>query len=750
MNSIYLGIVVFLMLLAVVDIVVGVSNDAVNFINSAIGARSAKFKTIIMVSAIGVFAGAALSNGMMDIARHGIFTPQYFSFEDVMCIFLAVMVTDVVLLDIFNTLGMPTSTTVSMVFELLGGAFAISLFKVMDNSELNLGMLLNTDKALQVIVAIFMSVAIAFFFGWLVQWISRCLFSFTFEKDTRIRQGIFSGLSITAIVYFLLINGLKGSTLMTSDLKSFISENTFAIVGCCIVGFSLLMTILSFAKVNVLKIVVLCGTFALAMAFAGNDLVNFIGVPLAGLSSYQDFAANGFGNPSEFMMSSLSESAQTPLVFLMAAGIIMVLSLINSKKAQNVVKTSVDLSRQDEGDEMFGSSRMARTLVRHTLSVSQAISNITPKPVSRFISRRFNVQDAVLTNGAAFDLLRASVNIVIAGLLVALGTSYKLPLSTTYVTFMVAMGTSLADKAWTRESAVFRITGVISVIGGWFITAGIAFFLCLIICTAMHFGSIPIMLAFIVTAIILLIRSNISYTKKRQKIDELEDIFRQIINTKPGDYTEARRLIIMHNRLSNIELVDFVRHEFRTMTDAFFANQYQPLRTIQNQLEEQHKRWKRIRKREIIGMRRIDPKVAIEKNTWFFLANNAAAQMLYCLKRTAEPCAEHLSNNFVPLPEKISEPYLKIRTDVRSLFDRTISMIEKGDYDLGEQIRSDAQKIQSQLSAIRKWQIDVMTTYADGNTMSNAHLVYINILQETQELLSSLRHLIRGLANLSK
>ncbi|MCF0199489.1 MAG: inorganic phosphate transporter, partial [Bacteroidaceae bacterium] len=721
---------------------VGVSNDAVNFINSAIGSRAARFRTIVTVAAVGVFAGAALSNGMMDIARHGIFTPQYFSFREVMCIFLAVVVTDVVLLDVFNSMGMPTSTTVSMVFELLGGAFALSLVKVMGDNSLSLGMLLNTDKAFQVILAIFMSVAVAFVFGWVVQWLTRLLFTFTYSRGTRIRQGLFAGLSLTAIVYFLLINGLKGSSLMTPELKAFVDENTLLIVGGSLAACSAVMTVLTYLRVNVLRIVVLAGTFALAMAFAGNDLVNFIGVTLAGISSYQDYVAHGAGDPSTFMMGSLMESARTPIYYLVGAGAIMVVALVTSKKAHNVVKTSVDLSRQDEGDEMFGSSAMARTLVRNTLAVTRTIGRFTPACVSRYIGSRFNVQEAELKNGAAFDLLRAAVNLVLAGLLVALGTSFKLPLSTTYVTFMVAMGTSLADRAWTRESAVFRITGVLSVIGGWFITAGVAFTICFLVCSVMYFGGIALMLAFIVLAVVLLVRSNIRYAKKLQKKDELEEIFRQILAA--GNPQEARELVATHNRLSYIEVLDFVRHEFLTITDAFFHDQYQPLRGSQSRIEDERKRWKRIRRREIIGMRRIDPLVAIEKNTWFFLASNAAEQLLFCLKRIAEPCTEHLGNNFAPIESTVSEPYLALCTQVRPLFDLAITMLQEGDFEQGESIREEAQRLQSQLSALRKRRIDEMTAHAEGNGMTNADLVYINILQETQELVGSLRHLIRG------
>lgn len=376
MNTLFIGIVIFLIVLAIFDLVVGVSNDAVNFLNSAIGAKVASAKVIISIAAVGVFAGAAMSNGMMDVARHGIMMPEYFTFYDVMCVFLAVMITDVVLLDIFNSLGMPTSTTVSMVFELLGGAFAIALINILNGATdaagmpLTLGDLLNTEKALSVILGIFLSVAVAFVLGTLVQWLSRLVFTFTYRVNGRttdqaghmgslplssIKIGIFSGLAATGILWFLLINGLKGSSIMTPEVKQWINDHTWMLPGGGAIVLSALMTLLSALRAPVLQGVVLLGTFALAMAFAGNDLVNFVGVPLTGLDAYNDYVAHGAGDAQSFYMKSLMQSAQTPTLYLILAGLVMVLALIFSKKARNVVKTSVDLSRQDEGDEMFGS-----------------------------------------------------------------------------------------------------------------------------------------------------------------------------------------------------------------------------------------------------------------------------------------------------------------------------------------------------------------------------------------------------------
>lgn len=448
MESIYLGIVIFLFLLAIFDLTVGVSNDAVNFLNSAIGAKAASFKTIILIAAVGIFCGATMSNGMMEIARHGIFRPEAFHFNELMCIFLAVMVTDVVLLDIFNTLGMPTSTTVSMVFELLGGTFALAMLKIAAGPEsLTFAELLNTEKALTVILGIFLSVAIAFFFGTLVQYLSRIIFTFNYTTKLKWTIGLFGGIAVTAIIYFMLIKGIKDASFMTDAHKLWVKDNTLTIVGGCFVFFTVLMQILHWCKVNVFKVIVLLGTFALAMAFAGNDLVNFVGVPLAGFSSYTDFMANGNGVANDYLMGALNEPAKTPFIFLFLSGVIMVISLITSKKAQNVIKTSVDLSRQDDGNEMFGSSAIARSLVRSMTTLGNNISKIIPEKVKVWLYSRFNKDEAILANGAAFDLVRASVNLVLAGLLIALGTSLKLPLSTTYVAFMVAMGSSLADRA---------------------------------------------------------------------------------------------------------------------------------------------------------------------------------------------------------------------------------------------------------------------------------------------------------------
>lgn len=767
MTTFYLIIVSFLIVLAVFDLVVGVSNDAVNFLNSAIGAKVAKFRTIVTIAAIGVFAGAALSNGMMDVARHGIMTPEYFSFTDVICVFLAVMVTDVILLDIFNTLGMPTSTTVSMVFELLGGAFAIALIKILDGAvdvegvPLTLGDLLNTEKALSVILGIFLSVAIAFVFGLLVQWIARMVFSFTYRVNgtstsyenlktstphglfsSSVKIGVFAGVAVTSIIWFLLINGLKGSSFMTPELKTLINDNTWLILGGGFVSFSVIMIVLSAFKLPVLKMVVLLGTFALAMAFAGNDLVNFVGVPLTGLDAYNDFTANGNGDASGFMMKSLMGSAQTPIIYLILAGVVMVLSLIFSKKAQNVVKTSVDLSRQDEGDEMFGSSAIARVLVRHSQKVSSAITEAMPKPLLRWVDSRFNSDSAVLANGAAFDQIRASVNLVLAGLLVAFGTSMKLPLSTTYVTFMVAMGTSLADRAWSRESAVFRITGVLSVIGGWFITAGAAFIVCYLMTNLMFFGSFVAMGLAIILAIVLLVRSNVKFaTQKEEPVTDR--IFKQLIASK--DKAERWDLLKQHVVHGNSEQLRFVISCYEKVTDAFLQEEYRPLRHATHEIETAHKQLKRQRRREIIGLRKIDPILALEKNTWYFLSNDAIEQLLYCLKRINDPCREHVGNNFSPVSYEFTSTFLGYQKQVVDTLEQAVMALGTplATNGMADVVREQATVVQQNLSSYRKQIIDTM----QQNSVNIAStMAFLNIIQESQQILSSVRHMLRGMS----
>lgn len=741
MEIVYFSFILFLFMLAIFDLVVGVSNDAVNFLNSAIGAKVARFRTILIIASIGVFVGATLSNGMMDIARHGIFQPQMFSFNDLLCIFLAVMVTDVVLLDVFNTLGMPTSTTVSMVFELLGGTFILSLLKIATDETGLLGFddLLNTDKALSVILGIFLSVAVAFIFGTLVQWLSRLIFTFSYTSKLKWKIGIFGGIATTCILYFALLKGLKDSSFMTPEYNAWIKENTMYLVGGCFVVSTILMQVFHWCKINVFKIVIFMGTFALALAFAGNDLVNFVGVPLAAYSAYQDFAANGAGQADTFMIGSLNESAKTPFIFLFLSGVVMVYALATSKKAHNVVKTSVDLSRQDEGEEMFGSSRVARSIVRGANNVNDFFSKYTPKPLVRWIDARFNKDEAILAQGAAFDLVRASINLVLSGLLIALGTSLKLPLSTTYVTFIVAMGSSLADRAWSRESAVFRITGVLNVIGGWFLTAGIAFSACALVTIAMYYGGAVVMALFVFVAVFILIKSNFS-TKRKEEADYEELLFKGIMNAK--DKAECWGLLKKHVCATQQEMLDFVWKTYEDVVNGFVDEDLKTLRRAVKRIDAEKSRRKKLRQRELVGMRRIDKRISLEKNTWFHLASNSGEQMLYCLKRMSEPCKEHVDNNFNPLSRECVEEILPVKKKIVDYLMRSERIVEDQDYEHIDALLAEEEAYKQKLSEMRRAQEDrIQMDLSQGLKVS---LVYLNLLQETQELLSDLRHYLRA------
>mgnify|MGYP001106245608 FL=1 len=742
METLYLGIVIFLFMLAIFDLLVGVSNDAVNFMNSAVGAKVARYKTIVIVAAVGVFVGAIMSNGMMDIARHGIFQPANFSFYEIMCILLAVMVTDVVLLDVFNTLGLPTSTTVSMVFELLGGTFILAILKIIGDETglLSLGDMMNTEKALSVIMGIFLSVAIAFIAGTIVQYISRLIFSFNYKKHLSWTIGVFGGISVTALAYFVLIKGLKSAPFMSAESLAWIDENTTMLVVACFVFFTVLMQILHWCKVNVFRIIVLLGTFSLALAFAGNDLVNFIGVPLAGFSAYTDYAANSNGvGIHDFMMNSLMSSAKTPAIFLLASGIIMVYALATSKKAKNVIKTSVDLARQEEGDEMFGSSALARTIVRRATAINEFLVKVIPAGMRRWIDSRFNKDEVILENGAAFDMVRAAVNLVLSGLLIIIGTTMKLPLSTTYVTFIVAMGSSLADRAWGRESAVYRITGMLSVIGGWFITAFVAFTICALVTAIMFYTSFVGMFIFICVAVFLLIRSNIKYSKK-EKAEQQDDIFKRMMASK--DKAEVLSLLRQHVKGTLTDYIAYTEQAYMQVTDGFINEDLKQLKRVMNSTDEQKKMLKKRRRKEILGLRRIPIPIAIEKNTWFHLGSNSCEQMLYCLKRICEPCKEHVDNNFNPISKDCIAEFLPIREELCQLMERTRTAIENNDYREADDILVKGDALKNKISALRKQQMNRMQE--TDNASLKASMVYLNILQETQELVSIWRHLLRA------
>ena len=558
MDNIYLLMIIALAVLAVADLVVGVSNDAVNFLNSAVGSKAISFRTIMIVASLGMAFGAIFSSGLMEVARKGIFNPGEFYFNEIMFIFMAVMITDILLLDFFNTLGMPTSTTVSIVFELLGAAVAMSLIKIAADggSFSEVVNYINTSKAFQIIMGILLSVVVAFSVGALVQWISRLLLSFNFEKKAKWVGAIFGGAALSAITYFIFMKGIKGTPYagQTFDfiggmkISEFLENQVFTIIVVSFVFWSLLSYFLILvAKTNIYKLIIGVGTFALALAFAGNDLVNFIGVPIAAWQSYEAWIVSGVA-ASEFSMEVLATKVPTPTLLLFVAGIIMVVTLWLSKKARYVADTEINLAREGEAKERFEPNFLSRSLVRFSILIGKYTTMVTPNSWQDRINNQFKKLVVHLPKGKthelpAFDLVRAAVNLMVAGILISIATSYKLPLSTTYVTFMVAMGTSLADRAWGSESAVYRVAGVLNVIGGWFATAIIAFIAAGTILAIISFGKGAAIAILLFAAVILLARNYISYTKKSRELKAEDSLNRAESSSIQGVIVESAKNI---------------------------------------------------------------------------------------------------------------------------------------------------------------------------------------------------------------
>ena len=739
METVYLAIVVFLLVLAVFGLFVGVSNDAVNFLNSAVGARAAGFRTVLIFASAGVLIGAMMSAGMMDLARHGIMRPDNYSFHEVMIIFLAVMVTNVIVLDMFNTLGLPTSSTVSLVFGLLGGTFAMAVLKMMSDPSLSLDMLLNSDKALSVIIAIFVSVAIAFVCGVVVQWVARIVFTFGYKRHLRYTIAIFGGMAFTLLAYFIFIKGLSGSPFISDNQRLWITDHTPELLFACFVGSAIVAEVLHLLCIDVFRVVVLMGTFALAMAFAGNDLVNFIGVPMAGLDSYTSYAASGMP-ADDFMMHSLMASANTPLPYLMAAGIVMIVAMATSRKAQNVIKTSVDLSRQDEGDEMFGSSRAARSIVRSVQSVVTTVGAVVPPRAAAWIDSRFSKSDAVLPRGAAFDMVRAAINLVLAAALIVIGTNLRLPLSTTYVTFMVAMGSSLADRAWGRESAVFRVTGVLSVIGGWFITAGAAFAICGVVCTVMNFGGIVAMLFFIGMVVFMLVRSNRIYRNKEAEEKEANQFELMMQSADPLMVWDMLR---KHVSRTQSFVCRFALTQFDNVLDGLVGERLSLLSHARKELDAEQEMLTKFRRKEMLALRRVPAEVALERNTWYHMGADSDRQFIYCLRRMLDPIHEHVDNNFSPLPDECLEELTQLRRRVSELMSRSEAMLSTGRFDEYKDILADAGRLKDELGTMRKRHYDRMQNDSGTGGLKTA-LLYLNILQEVREFVSIMRHQLRA------
>lgn len=598
----YLVLIVILMTIAVVDLIVGVSNDAVNFLNSAIGSRVASFRVILTVASIGILCGSLFSSGMMEIARNGIFNPSYFPFDKIMIVFMAVMLTDIILLDFFNSLGLPTSTTVSLIFELLGAALVTGLLLAFDSGY---GFekwpeIINYSSAVTIIIGIFLSVFLSFIVGSIVQHIARIIFTFKLKKSLRKYGAIFSGIAITAIIYFLLIKGAKGSSFITDSQVKWISANTVVIVLISMVFWSIIIQVLMWwKKINPLKIVVLLGTFSLAMAFAGNDLVNFIGVSVAGLVSFQAWTASGIP-ASDFTLGILNEKIVTPTWLLFVGGLVMVATLWTNSKSRKVTETEVSLGRQDDGEEKFKPNLVSRALVGSAVWIGRQIEKIIPERWSRILSIRFEKENSgdIAADQASFDLIRASINLVVASVLIAYGTSQKLPLSTTFVTFMVAMGSSFADQAWGRESAVYRVAGVINVIAGWLVTAIVALLSSGLLALIMYYtGNVG---AIVLTAVaaFLLIRSHVVFSRKEKE----EKADATLLEQKQLSAQQAAE----ESRKNTIQALETIQSTLEKSLRALLSENTEPLRKAHTQLEKLKTQNEKLDSRIIKFVRKMD------------------------------------------------------------------------------------------------------------------------------------------------
>ncbi|WP_430816081.1 inorganic phosphate transporter [Carboxylicivirga sp. RSCT41] len=739
MENIYFILVIVLFALAISDLIVGVSNDAVNFLNSAIGAKAAPYKYIMIVAALGILFGATFSSGMMEVARKGIFNPQYFIFSEIMIIFLAVMITDVILLDVFNTFGMPTSTTVSIVFEILGAAVAVALIKVSNNPDIALSEYINTAKALAIISGILLSVVISFSVGALVQYITRLIFSFDYDKRLNYFGAIWGGIAITAITYFILVKGAKGASFMDPDTKDWIKNNGLTIIAISMAGWTILLQFLKLVfKVDILKIIVLAGTFALAMAFAGNDLVNFIGVPLAGFESFKIFTASGDAGTS---MEALAGKVSTPTYMLIIAGAVMVVTLWTSKKAKAVVKTSLDLSRQQEGDERFGSSYFARSIVRVSINASNAVSAVLPKSVNNAINRQFdsaNYEERRRQLGSeapVFDMLRASVNLVVASILISIATNMKLPLSTTYVTFMVAMGSSLADRAWGRESAVYRITGVLSVIGGWFFTALSAFTVAFVMALLISTLGLWFVAVLVAIAVYVVFRTHIIHKKSKQEETEIEDFEIEEVN---GEILAEK--VLEKCKYSVTDILKKVSQIYAQAIHDFEAEDRRSLKEITKEVKSINKKAKKLKGNVYPTVKKLQEQ-SIDSSLYYIQVVDYLREVAHCLSYVTDPAFEHIDNNHKVFTPEQFEELNGVRVDVQDFMAKAIKIITTGDYGSLDELIEQQQSIFASMRENRKKQLKRIKNEKAGTKVS---LLYLNTLHETQNLMLHLVNLVKA------
>jgi len=728
---------VALVVLAIADLVVGVSNDAVNFLNSAIGSKAISFKTIMIVASLGIFIGAVFSSGMMEVARKGIFMPGQFYFDEIMIIFMAVMITDILLLDFFNTLGMPTSTTVSIVFELLGAAVVMALIKVStsDTETLaNLSNYINTEKAAEIISGIFLSVVIAFTIGALVQWLSRLVFSFEYEKKIKNFGALFGGVCLTAIGYFIFFKGLKG-TPYYDNFKDVLSSQVLLVVGVSFIFWTLFSWLfMKIFKRSILIIVIAIGTFGLALAFSGNDLVNFIGVPMAAYHSYEAWAASGQA-PSAFSMEVLRTEVPAEPILLFISGGIMVLTLWFSKKARSVAETEIGLSRQGHGTEKFDPNMLSRAVVAGSTRLADGLRNILPVSTKRRISKSFAKPDEILVGDKseeqpAFDMIRASINLTVAGVLISIATSYKLPLSTTYVTFMVAMGTSLADKAWGRESAVYRVAGVLKVIGGWFFTAFSAFSAAGILTYIIYLGKGPAIAILLLVAIGLLVRNYISHKNKAIEKADTSGLKKSESKTVQGIIAESA------DNISNV--VSRSNKIFSDVLTGLSKQEKKKLKKSKKGVDKLEAEIEDLRDHIFFFIKSLD-ETSVRGSSFYITILGHLTDIAQSLEYISKKSYKHVNNNHKPLR------YNQI-TDLKEIDDTLSSLLGKIDRIFTEKkfeeisaIVASKEEIMNSIS--EKIEKQVSRTRTEESSPKNTTL-YFNILLETKELMNAIMNLM--------
>ncbi|WP_340200359.1 inorganic phosphate transporter [Ascidiimonas sp. W6] len=735
MEQVYMFMIFALFTLAIIDLVVGVSNDAVNFLNSAIGSKAVSLRTIMIVASIGIAIGAVFSSGMMEVARKGIFNPGEFIFEEIMIIFMAVMITDILLLDLFNSMGLPTSTTVSIVFELLGASVAIAMIQIYqdDASVSELVRYINSSQAIEIIRGIFLSVLIAFGIGSIIQYISRLIFTFQFERNLKYTGGIFGGVSLTAITYFILIKGLKGVSFIKPETLDWVDANKLIILLTSFICLTVLSQIyISLFKGNILRVIIIIGTFALAMAFAGNDLVNFIGVPIAAWQSYTLWLESGMD--TQMSMSSLSGAVRTPSYLLFIAGGIMVVTLWFSKKARSVVETGINLSRQGEGKEKFNPNLLSRLIVRATVNLSNGVEFILPNSFVKKLDSRF--QKTIEKKGKkidepAFDFVRASVNLVVASILISIGTSLKLPLSTTYVTFMVAMGSSLADKAWGRESAVFRVAGVLNVIGGWFVTALVAFIAAATFASVIYYGGIYAVVGLLLLAAVLLIRSFVVYKKSEKEKNENRKFDRTDLITINEIITESS------DNISNV--IKRINKLYSEVVDNIGLQDLGKLKKNKKSLKKLETVVDELKDEIFYFIKSLDDS-SVEASKFYILILDYLQDMSQSIGYIVKSSYGHVNNNHKKLKFNQIRDLKGIDIELQVLFDRVEETFNNESFEKINAIIDEKQQLINHVSQLIQKQIERIrsTETSPKNTK-----LYFGLLLETKDLISATMNLLQ-------